>query len=283
LAPLFLSLFALALVFPCPAQGSNLSFSLKLYGGLNNLSGGDFNTGLQGMNDLDGKYFWFFGLTKTGGAYNPVHWGMTLGGDLILQITPAWGIGLGTGFLQGNQESSITYGPVTAGDDTTAKLSAIPIRLEAYYTVPTESRIKVCLHGGLGYYLAKMSYDLRSYAATSWTRYAVQADGGGLGFQGGLGLEFKLSPALSLFLEGQGRYASLSGFDGTLDFLTSSGAHLTRTGKVYFYRMTTVFLGTFPLIVPAGTAPSGSGISDVREAKLDFSGFSVVAGFVVHF
>jgi len=193
---LFLAFFSLALVLPSPVHGSNLSFNLKLYGGLNYLSGGDFNTGLQGLNDFDGRYFWFFGLTKTGGQYKPVNWGMTFGWDLIIQITPAWGIGLGAGFLQGSRESSITYGPVTAGDDTTAKLSALPIRLEAYYTLAAGSIMNVSFHGGLGYYLAKMSYDLRSYAGTSWTRYATQADGGGLG------LEFRLSPSLSLFLEG---------------------------------------------------------------------------------
>lgn len=246
LAVLCLLLFPLVIVLPNAAYGSNISFSLKLFGGLNYLSGGDFNTGLQGLNDYEGRNFWYFGLSHTGGEYNPVHLGVHFGGDLIIQITPALGLGIGAGYLQGKRESLITYGPVTAGDETTARVSAVPLRLGIYYALPMGNRFNINLNAGLSYYLAKMSYDLRSYGGTFWTLYTVEADGGGLGFQGGLGLEFKVASAVSFFLEGQGRYANLGGFEGTTDISNSFGSHAAQTGKLYFFRLTQAYLGTFP-------------------------------------
>ncbi|MGB9004785.1 MAG: hypothetical protein WCB96_03580, partial [Candidatus Aminicenantales bacterium] len=115
----FSSAFALlAIFFPAPAACSNVGFSLKLYGGLNYFSGGDLNEGLKGMNEYYDRYFWFFGLTKTGGDYQPVHLGLNFGGDFIVQVTPALGIGLGAGYLQGTSESTVTFGPVAAGVKT---------------------------------------------------------------------------------------------------------------------------------------------------------------------
>jgi hypothetical protein len=44
-----------------------------------------------------------------------------------------------------------------------------------------------------------------------------------------------------------------------------------------------VTLGNFPAIFVHGSEPSGSSVSNVREAKIDFSGFSAIAGIIIHF
>jgi hypothetical protein len=280
----FFSAFALLAIFsPAPATCSNVGFSLKLYGGLNYLSGGDLNEGLKGMNDYYARYFWFFGLTKTGGDYQPVHLGLNLGGDFIVQITPALGIGLGAGHLQGTSESTVTFGPVAADVKTTPQASAVPVRLGLYVTLPASAFLNVNFHAGLGYYFAKMSYDFRTSAAGTWNLYAAKADSSGLGFHGGIGFEFKLSPAFSLIFEGQGRYASIGGFKGSFETTDSSGGHSLENGKLYYYRYTSLPLGTFPVILVSDTMPSGTSTSDVRTANIDFSGFSAVAGMIIHF
>ncbi len=215
MAVLFLTFIPLSILFPGSAYGSNISFSLKLYGGLNYISGGDLNEGLKGVNDYYAKFFWYFGLTKSGGDYNPVHLGLDYGGDFIIQITPTVGIGLGAGHLRGTSESSITFTPVAAAEKTTATVSAVPLRLGMYFSLPAGAIVNVNFHAGLGYYLAKVSFDFRSSAPGSWEQSSARADANGLGFHRGLGLEFRLSPVISLFLEGLGRYASISGFEGS--------------------------------------------------------------------
>jgi len=282
-AVLFLTFIPLAILFPGSALGSNISFSLRLYGGLNYISGGDLNEGLKGVNDYYAKYFWYFGLTKSGGEYRPVHRGVNYGGDFIIHMTPNIGIGFGADYLQGTSESTVTFTPVAAVDKTTAEVSAIPLRFGLYFTLPAGAFINFNVHVGLGYYLAKISYDFRSSVPGSWERLSVQAEAKGLGYHGGIGLELKFSPAISLFLEGLGRYASISGFEGSGEKTDSYGSHGLDNGKLYYYKTYSGILGTFSAIFVHGTEPSGSSLSSVREAKIDFSGFSAFAGIIIHF
>jgi hypothetical protein len=272
-----------AVLLPAPAACSDLRVSFKLYGGLNYLSGSDLNDGLKGMNDYYDRYFWFFGLTRSGEEFRPVHLGFNFGGDFIVQITPLLGVGLGAGYFQGMNESLATYGPVAASVKTNPKLSAVPLRLGLNVTLPAGALMNINFHGGLGYYLARMSYDLRSTAPGSWFQYSVEAEASGFGFHGGIGLEFKLSPTISLFFEGQGRYARIGGFHGSIDIADSSGGHGSENGKLYCYKYIIPPLGTFPVILVSDTVPSGSSVSDVREAKIDLSGFSLVLGMIFHF
>jgi hypothetical protein len=280
----FLSAFVLlAIISSPPAACANISFSLKLYGGLNYLMGGDLNEGLKSMNDYYARYFWYYGLTKSGGDYKPVHLGLDGGGDIIIHITPALGIGLGAGYLQAKTESTVTFTPVAAAIKTTPQASALPLRLELYLTLPAGAFANFNIHAGLGYYLTKMSYNFRTSAAGGWAQYGIKAEANGLGFQGGIGLEFKFSPVLSLFLEAQGRYARIKGFKGSITVTDSLGGHASENGKLYYYRLAEVPLGVFSVILVNDTVPFGPNISDVREAKIDFSGFSAVAGFIIHF
>jgi hypothetical protein len=280
----FLSAFVLlAIISSPPAACANISFSLKLYGGLDYLSGGDLNEGLKGMNDYYARYFWYYGLTKSGGEYKPVHLGLDFGGDFIIHITPALGIGLGAGYLQATTESTVTFAPVAADVKTTPQASAVPLRLGLYLTLPAGAFANINFQAGLGYYLTKISYDFRTSAAGVWYQYGIKAEANGLGFQGGIGLEFKFSPAISLFFEGQGRYARIGGFKGSITITDSLGGHASENGKLYYYKLTELPLGTFPVILVNDTVPYGSNITNVREAKIDFSGFSAVAGFIIHF
>jgi len=280
---MFSAFFLPAILFPGAAHGSNIGIKLKLYGGLNYLSGGDLNEGLKGMTDYFDRYFWFFGLSRSGGKYNPAHLGMDFGGDVIIQITPAIGVGVGAGYLQGTNKSTLTYSPVAADVKETARISAVPLRLGLYFTLPAGAWLNVNFHAGLGYYLARMSYNLRRSILAQWDNFDVHAEANGLGFQGGLGFEFKLTPTISLFLEGQGRYADIGGFKGSLDVTSSFGTHSSESGKLYYYHWTEAPLGTFPVVIVVTSAPSGPSSSNVREAKIDFSGFSAVAGIIVRF
>jgi len=282
---LFLTFVSLTVLFQGSARAgdSNRSFSLRLYGGWNYVLGGDFNDGLKGINDYYAKYFWYFGLTKSGGGYNPVHQGMNFGGDFVIQITPAVGIGLGAGYLQGKRESSITFTPVAAAETTTAEVSAVPLRLGLYLTFPAKAIVRFNIHAGLGYYLAKVSFNFRSSAPGSWGQKSVKADANGLGYHGGIGLELKFTSAVSFFLEGQARYARIGGFKGTGENSDSSGHYSSDSGKLYYYQTYSTALGAFPAIFVHSAAPSGSSVGNVKEAEIDFGGYSAVAGLIFRF
>ena len=273
-----------AFVLTGTASGQGLSLKVRLYGGMNYLSGGDLNDGLEGMMKYEGDWAQTLGYTFSG-QFNGAHGGPTFGGDFILQITPLFGIGLGTGYLGASRESKFTLTtPVMNATETiTPDLHAVPLKLSFFLSFPSGA-ITVSLHAGLGYYIATASGNWRRDEIDGWTNnhYEVESKGG-IGFHGGLGLEFNISSHFAVFLEAQGQYASLSGFEATYLFTSSFGATATTSGKLYYIEGDLLDGQYYPWLILETTPPSGPGYRTVREAKVDFSGGEIVAGIVVKF
>jgi hypothetical protein len=150
--------------------------------------------------------------------------------------------------------------------------------------VPISAAASLTLQGGLGYYyLAKYQDTFRIEEGTDWMQDKQDADGKGIGFHGGLGFELNFSPNFGLVLEGLGRYAVIGNFKGSITVSAGSGFSATESGKLYFNKLSDAVLGTFSIIQIGDSAPSGPGVSDVHEAKIDFSGFAGRAGFIFRF
>lgn len=99
----------------------------------------------------------------------------------------------------------------------------------------------------------------------------TKSDGGGIGFHGGLGIELGLTPQLGLLIEIKGRYASFSNFEGTYEIDSYS-----EKGKLWAFDS-----DNNTLIEVAEDKPTG--VDNVHQAKVDFSGFSALIGFVFWF
>ena len=274
---IFLILGLIGLCLPAQSQAQS-KFNLRLYGGLNMLGGGDLNAGAEGWFD-----FWDYLATafgnSTDGEFSPANLGLNFGGDFIFMFNPNMGVGLGAGMLCASKESVMEWSnALYDGTFThTVKASAIPIRLGFYYFLPAASNMNIFFNVGLGYYLAKANYTMIMEASgSSPETMESDASGGGLGFHGGLGLELSLSPMFGIIAELTGRFASFGGFEGE----QRNGT--TESGTLYYFEGD---LGTqtFPVIGVYDTEPSGSGVSDAREAKVSFTGFSFVIGAVVRF
>ena len=126
----------------------------------------------------------------------------------------------------------------------------------------------------MGYYLAKADIDYVLWFLTS-IRAEYRTTGGGLGFHGGLGLEFTLSPMIGIIAELKGRYASFSNFEGSVDAIFPSlpGLNDSINGKLYAYDASGNTYVDLNTSIPGGD----------RAAKVDFSGFSFVVGLIIHF
>ena len=90
-------------------------------------------------------------------------------------------------------------------------------------------------------------------------------------------MEWELFPKFCLLIEAAGRYAVLSGFEGKVTMVGLGGWN----GKLYYWGATASFLDKFNYIDLLLGAPEGTGFLFVREAKIDFGGFSLRAGFVI--
>ena len=68
--------------------------SLRLYGGFSHVAAADVNEGSDGYFELLESYE-AGGYGTTAGRYNPVHGGYDFGADIIYQLSPALGVGIG--------------------------------------------------------------------------------------------------------------------------------------------------------------------------------------------
>ncbi len=293
-----ISFFTLILLL-CLIPGSSFAdskWSIKLQGGWAYISGGDVNPGTQG----------FFDWGKTtypppeGGAiegdFSPMHRGYEIGGDIIFQLTPSIGVGIGVGYLAlstdfNDQDMWIDW---TVGGEAWhvfyfregTELEALPIRLSLFLTLPIGRKVDVTADAGLSYYARARYYAewiaIESVVTTMnpWQTFTTTADKKGvpLGLQGGLGIEYRILRNLGFFMEARGRCARFRGLEGTTTSVAGelSGGlvpEFTENGAL-FYDETPNLPGA-PRLIMVQSAPDG----ELHRAVVDFSGVSLGVGF----
>jgi hypothetical protein len=283
-----LSLFLLSILLaPVLIRADDSPVSIRLWGGMNYLLAKDVNDGNEGQNDYIRTVAEAFGWSASGET-NPVLMGYDFGGDLIVNLTPRIGLGFGAGYIQGTKESEIT---LTQGTDKiimTSKpnIRAIPLRAGLFLNLPLGERAYFNLNVGAGYYISKYSYEWKdegtSYGSTIYNKITQEATAGGIGFHGGLGLEFDLTPNLAFFIEGQARYAKITGFEGSAreDFVDG---YEQEEGKLYYYELQFDPDYNFKQVFVRKEQPSDPEVINAREANVDFSGVYAVAGIKIKF
>jgi len=281
---LFSSLLTVAVLLFFAQPGiakSNLSFGLKLGGGLNYMLLTDYNNYVDDWNTyLENEPDTFTG------SFDNLHMGMNFGGEFILYFTPNIGIGIGAGFLSASVDQPQVEYSFSGWLSTwykvnqEAKVSAIPVRLTFHYTTPVSNFMNFFFNAGVGYYLGSLEWT-DDGSAWLFGAYSTSAEASmtTIGFHGGLGLEFKFSPAISFFIEVQGQYAKFSEVTG--DY-TNTNIFGTTAEERTLYHYVWAPDNTTELVW-ATAPPSGTNYTDVREAAIDLTGAYFGGGFVFRF
>lgn len=281
---------------PAPAlrQTSNNRYAFKLTGGLARLSGGDASA-----NRTAYSAYWRDRAQQPGsgieieGETQAINSGMSFEADVIYSLNSRLGIGIGAGTIQVSKDKDQGRMVIRwTGEVRTVsrgnKFSAIPIKLGIFYNLLQGHKMNLYLNAGAGYYLAKWQeledYEAESQGTSYWKKYETNVHSGGIGFHGGVGLEYRLLRNVSLVLEGSGRYARISGFKGEYNEKSSEGADATDKGKLYYYEWIDN-QKSYPWIELLDRDPSeinfSSPVYNAREAVIDFSGFSLQAGIKI--
>ena len=281
--------FCSAVLLPGFARAEG-RFSLRLQAGWAHQSAGDVNPGTQAAFD------WYEnGWPMSEGGYRAVHGGYELGGDIVFELTPWLGVGVGGGYLKSSRTSHLSFwlpdleiGDVNGGVSSSPMLSAVPIRLGIYFTVPLSKKFNFHADAGASCYLNARYNDgwhlMQNALATVVEEIQVvtraEKKNAPLGFQGGIGLEYKLQQNLFLYIGARGRYGKFRGLKGSsvIEIYEAGEGETTLSEQgILYYEAAPMLTGSPRLLMVQSDPPDGPG-GEPRQAVIDFSGVSLQVG-----
>jgi hypothetical protein len=258
---------------PPASQPYKFHIDFSLSGGAIYASAKDLNDGATGAVDLQKDKL---GMDQEGNV-QPAHLSYIIGGELTFSLSSHLSLGLGADYFQGENESDVKFLDGTQETLTVKpKFQALPLRLFLVYRPIYFFYMKA----GLEYYFAKCFY-LYDFQGATTSIQSGEAKAQNFGLIGAMGLERKLSSALSFFMELTGRYAKIKGFKGTH---TETNQTVPTQGKLYYFLKSASLGGPpYPQLYVRKDSTSGYLERDFREAVMDFSGLSLKAGFRIKF
>lgn len=284
-----------------PGEGENFKpkFSIKINWGLHYMSVGDINTHLESLdNYISHRTFYEGGKTKKINNYDT-----DFEGELRLDISSKFAISIGIGYMHGEIKSDFeTVGSFPLQTPVTgpfywhkffseSKVKTIPLKFGIYYTLPISSRINLFINSGLGYYFSKASLDkthvpfpLEEWGLDDSRYHEYDVSSNGFGFHGGIGFEYNISNYLALVLEVQGRYARIKNLKGKRLYYSWWGLDKEEEGILYIGERDLTDEGygqNCPDLIFSQSRPSGDEFQNIREAILDFSGYSLRLGIMI--
>ena len=279
----------LALTGICQAQGLKLKFT----GGYGTMKIGDYNTFGEGwdtfLKDILEIIETSIGLEGTKeGEFKKINWGFEYEGELILSFKGGVGIGFGGGYIQRSKdcEMSIAHdllGPIMS-ISINPNFTIIPVFLSVYFSPPSIAPVNFYLYGGTGYYFGKGETAIKVDYGILWEEYELDIKDQGLGFHGGVGLEFNIAPKIAFFIEGKGRYCKLKSWEGIITYEYSDGTTSEEgNGTMWYYEILMDTILRNPVLELSENQPSLAGIENVREFGVDLSGFSIRGGIRIKF
>jgi hypothetical protein len=270
-------LIAAVLVYP-----QRVSF--KLMGGLTWINGDDYNKGIVGQNQYIKAT-----TTTMSGAYEKLTSGLKFQAEVINYLNPRMGIGLGGGYFRTSNESKVTsHGmlvdvPYDNESTYNSKVSVIPFFLNFHYLARPAPKLKLDLFGGPTFNIVQFNFQNPSITPTFSTTETVAftASIAALGLQGGLGLNFEITPNIALVADGYFRYTKVSNIKGNWSDIVSSptGTTLISNAEYYLWYYDYADGGSYSQIgFYDKNGPTGSSVSGARKADINLSGIVILAG-----
>jgi len=287
---LFLLLFSVS-----PSFCMDLRF--KLSGGYGSLKLEEVNRSLQGWAEWQKELTifrvnWFL----LGEEVKKFNAGFDFRGEIMAFFTPRIAVSIGAGFIYGEHieeknELFIDLNTKLYAFARPAKVSAFPLILSAYYFNPLNKKFDLFLKGGAGLIWAKYieragnkrielkeleAGEIESGNFTYIDSEFISASARDFIFVGGLGLSYRIDASLSLFVEGEARWAKINGFQGE--------THEGETEELYFFEEYSSDIDFWrPRLKMSAEEPTGDNFRSVKKAVVDFSGYSVKIGLLIKF
>ncbi len=273
----FLVMIAVGLVMSTAAFSEGLF--LKLSGGVNSLTGGDYNTIIQGRNDL---YKNFPGLTVSS-QLEKLTLGVNLGGEFIFCPSDYFGIGLGFDYIQASNDSTLNAagtGGLTLSNEFTPLFRSVGLGLSLHGFLPLSETIVIHASAGPCLCFGTLKLDETTTYSTiglNETLYFDSKSTTALGLQGMVGLEIALSDVVFLGIEAKGRLLQFNEIKGDWTLLgsTSTGIVSDAGSGTAWYEELQSGANYYPTLVYKGLEPGGLDVRNVREFVVSLSGLGI--------
>ena len=267
-----------------PAK-SGFGIGLRLSGGLNFFDGGDIND--TKSNVTLNEYL----AGQVGVPYtideNDLNRAFEGGADLLFYFGKRFGVSLGASYLNGKSENRIIIDLLVSppADYTITfnpAVSAIPVTLGLFFTPPLGRRLNLLAEIGGGWTFAQLAIDQAFIGSLGSMQFNAEGKAGGPCIYARLGLEVAIARNFFFFVEVLGRYAKISGFEGSYEVFHNDTIFSSGSGRFYTFDRD-VSGHSIRFIDFTDEPPSGSPVSNVSETQIDFSGVSAHGGFRIRF
>lgn len=271
------------LLFPALSSGSNLY--LRLSSGLGWLKADELNFCLTAW-----KEGWRLqaevdpGLNLESEAIRSLHIGTDFEAELLLSFSRWLALGVSAGYAYASLDEENTLLSIlqegTLYDQARpTKVSAYPVYLSVFLSLPLGRKISAYLRGGVGTvfarYVVREANKKAEVSRFTYTAYDNATASRGC-YLGSLGLSYAVDPSLGFFVEATARQAKISGFEAADEFGGRSRLYTYEEYRpeIDFWQLR---IGLHP------EEPSGPGVREVREATVDFGGYSAKIGIFLRF
>jgi hypothetical protein len=280
-----IEILTLVLILILTAGAASAAVSIKVTGGMTYFSGNDYNKGIQGIYDYCNDNF-----NDVVGKYKPLHMGMGLGAEFVVSLDPHFGLGLGAGFFRASRQNEIglEWLNISVKQAYKPSLRVIPLTLNLHYYVPLRRALRLDVFAGAGYYMTHFDHDSTletdffSYEQTQEFRSKAKP----FGFQGGMGLELRLSSHFAFVVQAEGRYVRITSLKGDLaeDESWFLGKRHNEEKDAYLWYLERNDSGhIYSLVSFAKNQPSSAEVTNVRKGELNLSGVTGTAGLKIMF
>jgi hypothetical protein len=278
---------AIGLVIMClslAALSFGSGFSLRFGGGATTLSGGDYNSIVQGRNDY---YHALSDYTLTG-ELNKLEFSADFDAELVYDLNDYLGFGLGVGYLHVSNDGQIIAATTGGGvvEAFTPLLTSLYAAASLQANLPVGETIRLHLSAGPAIYATSFKFDYTFGQDPEGTDESLSFDSErkmAVGFQGAFGIEVGLSDTVFGFIHLVGRAVSYSGISGSYDITGVEAGHLvdaTGTGS-WWYHETDRGGVYYPDWTLSQNMPTGADIRNVRAAEMSLSGVGVRLGLKI--
>ncbi len=273
----------LLLLGPAPLRG--LDIQMRLSSGLWRMNLSEVNDaltgwqlGLERLADVDPNLDFISGDSRN------LHWGVDFEAELILSFSRWIKLGLSAGYGHGFLDEkatllTINQAGVLYEHARPTKVSAYPVLLSGYFNIPLGRKFNAYLRAGIGAIQARyVSREAQKKVTETRFAYAVfdLAKARRPTYLGGLGFSYSFDESLGFFIEAAARSARV-------DRLAGENQNI-KHGVLYSFEESLPQTGFWrPSMHVRYGAPQGDSIRNVREATVDFGGYSIKMGLILKF